>query len=100
MGISHKKTEHYWRFVDDSRCPYKKAAKLVSGIWWLDIRGTLFGVPPGRYWVQWGLGLTNSSSVVRTQFRVALFSNDEVKCCRHFFFVFCFSIKTRGSSTS
>ncbi|KAG0265091.1 hypothetical protein BGZ95_003426 [Linnemannia exigua] len=77
MNLMHSNTGH-WEYVIDSRAPYGLAAKLVLGLWWLDISAMLYGVLPGRYWVQWGLALSNTSSLNRSQFRVAAFSRDEI----------------------
>ncbi|KAF9152029.1 hypothetical protein BG015_005883 [Linnemannia schmuckeri] len=76
MYICHR--DNYWNFVSDNRSPYGLAADLTSGLWWLDVSAILFGVGPGRYRVQWGLALDDSSCASRVQFRVTAFSRDEV----------------------
>jgi len=76
MYICHR--DDYWDFVSDNRSPYGLVAKLESGLWWLDVSAVLFGVGPGRYRVQWGLALDDTSCASEVQFRVAAFSRDEV----------------------
>ncbi|KAF9540478.1 hypothetical protein EC957_004051 [Mortierella hygrophila] len=70
--------DDFWEFVSDNRSPYGMAARLQSGPWWLDVSAVLFGVGPGRYRVQWGLGLDDTSYTSGIQFRVTTFSRDEV----------------------
>ncbi|KAG0377323.1 hypothetical protein BGX24_006325 [Mortierella sp. AD032] len=79
MNLAHE-DNGYWSYISsDSRTPHHQlAAKLTSGLWWLDISAVLYGVLPGRYWVQWGFVLSNDSSLKGTQFRVAAFSRDEI----------------------
>ncbi|KAF8940232.1 hypothetical protein BGZ47_007821 [Haplosporangium gracile] len=76
MYICHR--DNHWDFVSDNRSPYGLVANLTSALWWLDVSAILFGVEPGRYRIQWGLALEDSSCATRVQFRVAAFSRNEV----------------------
>ncbi|KAK3841492.1 MAG: hypothetical protein J3R72DRAFT_444981 [Linnemannia gamsii] len=95
MVIGHLDTG-YWQLLNDPRSSFDDGlvANLTQGLTWLNVSAKLFGVPPGRYWVQWCFSLQSSSAVVGTQFRVATFSRDEVKRyigqgCYVVFFLFC-----------
>ncbi|KAG0272519.1 hypothetical protein BGZ95_011729 [Linnemannia exigua] len=79
MVIGHLDTG-YWHLVSDPRSAFDDGlvANLGQGLSWLNVSGSLFGVPPGRYWVQWSYNLRNPTAVVGTQFRVATFSRDLV----------------------
>ncbi|GJJ74514.1 hypothetical protein EMPS_06872 [Entomortierella parvispora] len=75
MSIVHMHTR-YWELVENSTSTFGKLAKLNS-VWWMDIEAIFRGVPPGRYKVQWRLGLTSEAPVVNTEFRVVLFDQNE-----------------------
>jgi len=76
MSIAHMGTQ-YWEMVDSEASSFGKLAKLNS-VWWMVIETIFRGVPPGRYKVQWRLGLATEAPVVNTDFRVVLFDQHKV----------------------
>lgn len=76
MMIAHMGNQ-FWRMITSSESKYGKLAELAS-VWWMDVIAVFYGVPPGRYKVQWRVKVTSDAPVVKTEFRAVLFEKHEV----------------------
>ncbi|KAF9544255.1 hypothetical protein EC957_012301 [Mortierella hygrophila] len=75
MIIAHMGNQ-FWRMITSSESKYGKLAELAS-VWWMDVIAIFYGVPPGRYKVQWRLKVRSDGPVVNTEFRAVLFGKHE-----------------------
>ena len=76
MAICHM-GDQFWRMISSEESRFGKLAELAS-VWWMDVVAVLYGVPPGRYKIQWRVKITSDRPVVNTEFRAVLFDKDEV----------------------
>ena len=67
----------YWEMIERSDSIYGRMAEL-HGVWWLDVSAVFYGVPRGRYRIQWNLVLANSSPIMNTEFRAVSIDRSEV----------------------
>ncbi len=80
MAICHM-GDRYWIMIDSASSSYGKLAELRS-VWWMDVVAVFYGVPPGRYKVQWRVKVTSDAPVVNSEFKAILFDKHEVsKSC-------------------
>ncbi|KAF9915007.1 hypothetical protein BX616_007117 [Lobosporangium transversale] len=70
--------DQYWKIVESSSSEFGKLAQL-SSVWWMDVQGVFYGVPPGRYKVQWRVKVTSDAPIINSEFRAALFNRFEDK---------------------
>ncbi|KAF9085891.1 hypothetical protein BGX23_009315 [Mortierella sp. AD031] len=75
MMIAHM-GDQFWRMISSDESQFGKLAELAS-VWWMDVAAVVFGVPPGRYKVQWRVKVTSDGPVVNTEFRAVLFDKHE-----------------------
>ncbi|KAF9952893.1 hypothetical protein BGZ72_005852 [Mortierella alpina] len=75
MAICHM-GDRYWIMIDSASSSYGKLAELRS-VWWMDVVAVFYGVPPGRYKVQWRVKVTSDAPVVNSEFKAILFDKHE-----------------------
>ncbi|KAG0075059.1 hypothetical protein BGZ90_010240 [Linnemannia elongata] len=75
MMIAHMGNQ-FWRMITSSESKYGKLAELAS-VYWMDVVAVFYGVPPGRYKVQWRVKVTSDGPVLNTEFRAVLFDKHE-----------------------
>ncbi|KAF9985380.1 hypothetical protein BGZ75_003052 [Mortierella antarctica] len=75
MAICHM-GDRYWIMIDSASSSYGKLAELRS-VWWMDVVAVFYGVPPGRYKVQWRVKVTSDAPVVNSEFKSILFDKHE-----------------------
>ncbi|KAG0197910.1 hypothetical protein BGX28_008590 [Mortierella sp. GBA30] len=75
MAICHM-GDRYWMMIDSKASTYGKLAELRS-VWWMDVVAVFYGVPPGRYKVQWRVRVTSDAPVVNSEFKAVLFDKHE-----------------------
>ncbi|KAF9948742.1 hypothetical protein BGZ65_007865, partial [Modicella reniformis] len=75
MQICHL-DNRYWKLIESASSTFGKLAQLQS-VWWMDVTATFFGVPKGRYKVQWRVKVTSDAPIINTEFKVILFDKHE-----------------------
>ncbi|KAG0278077.1 hypothetical protein BGZ95_004782 [Linnemannia exigua] len=75
MMIAHMGNQ-FWRMIASGESRYGRLAELAS-VWWMDVVAVFYGVPPGRYKVQWRVKVTSDAPIVNTEFRAVLFDKHE-----------------------
>ncbi|KAF9136303.1 hypothetical protein BGW39_000019 [Mortierella sp. 14UC] len=75
MMIAHMGNQ-FWRMIASGESMYGKLAELAS-VWWMDVVAIFYGVPPGRYKVQWRVKVTSDAPIINTEFRAVLFDKHE-----------------------
>ncbi|KAI8359538.1 hypothetical protein B0O80DRAFT_233196 [Mortierella sp. GBAus27b] len=76
MFICHM-GDRYWRMIDSGSSTFGRIAQLQS-VWWMDVAAVFYGVPKGRYKIQWRLKVTSDAPIINTDFRARFFEKHEV----------------------
>ncbi|KAF9582932.1 hypothetical protein BGW38_010568 [Lunasporangiospora selenospora] len=72
----HHIGNRYWVMADSKQSQFSEVAELKS-VWWMDVSAMFYGVPPGKYKVQWRVSLTSDGPVINSEFRTILFDQEE-----------------------
>ncbi|KAG0221796.1 hypothetical protein BGX31_009559 [Mortierella sp. GBA43] len=75
MFICHM-GDRYWRMIDSGSSTFGRIAQLQS-VWWMDVAAVFYGVPKGRYKIQWRLKVTSDAPIINTDFRARFFEKHE-----------------------
>ncbi|KAG0329021.1 hypothetical protein BGZ99_003651 [Dissophora globulifera] len=75
MDICHM-GDRYWKMVESTSSKFGRLAQLQS-VWWMDVALAFYGVPPGRYKVQWRIRVTSDAPIINSEFKAILFDKHE-----------------------
>ncbi|KAF9923670.1 hypothetical protein FBU30_006258 [Linnemannia zychae] len=67
----------WYRQYENSISEFGEVAHLRQ-VFWLDVSANFYGVPQGRYYVQWGLIVKSLSSVLSVLFRAVIIRGHEI----------------------
>ncbi|KAF8940211.1 hypothetical protein EDD21DRAFT_414755 [Dissophora ornata] len=77
LGIVHGDNDSYWKIIKRSDSIYGRMAGLLH-VWWLDVSAVFYGVPRGRYRIQWRFEMGNSTPIINTEFRAVAVDKKEI----------------------
>ncbi|KAI8605012.1 hypothetical protein EDD21DRAFT_175245 [Dissophora ornata] len=75
MAICHM-DGRYWEMIENNISKFGKLAQLHS-VWWMDIIVVFYGVPPGRYKVQWRVKATSDAPIINSEFKAIPFDKHD-----------------------
>ncbi|KAF9393410.1 hypothetical protein BGX21_010774 [Mortierella sp. AD011] len=76
MFIIHL-NQYYWKLVERAGSSFNQVAEL-HGVWWLDASRVFYGVPRGRYRIQWHCEMERNFPALQTEFRAVVTDLNEI----------------------
>ncbi|KAF9346589.1 hypothetical protein BGX26_001883 [Mortierella sp. AD094] len=68
---------NHWRLGERAGSTFNPVAEL-HGVWWLDASAVFYGVPQGRYRIQWNCEMKRSFPALETEFRAIVTDPNEI----------------------